>query len=43
MPAIIILLILKEQFGLVFGATPLQNQLTRTPKPLQNAANRFCI
>ena len=43
MPAIIILLILKEQLRLVFGATPLQNQLTCPPKPLQNAANRFCI
>src|ERR1700680_452913 len=40
MPAIIILLILKEQLRLVFGATPSQNQLTCPPKTLQNAANR---
>lgn len=43
MPAIIFLLILKEQLRLVVGATPSQNQLTGLPKPLQNAANRFCV
>jgi len=40
MPGIIISLIFLEYGHLVFHAAPLQNQLSRTPQSLDDAANR---